>query len=128
MINIYCLYIRSVAEQTSVVWSSQITFWKEYDFERMQKMVLMIIMKDNYESYSDVLFLINVQTLQARRLMLSKVFASKCTKNERSKDMFPLNVNTVNTRNPEKFQVTKAKTSILARSAIPSMQRQLNKK
>ena len=128
MINIYCLYIRSVAEQSSVVWSSSITTGEEYDLERIQKVALRIILKDNYESYSNALFLTNLQTLKARRLMLSKVFASKCTKNERSKDMFPLNVNTVNTRNPEKFQVTKAKTSRLARSAIPSMQRQLNKK
>ena len=29
MINIYCLYIRSVAEQSSVVWSSSITVGEE---------------------------------------------------------------------------------------------------
>ena len=32
-----------------------------------------------------------------------------------------------NTRFPEKFQVTKAKTNRLALSAIPTMQQQLNK-
>ena len=41
--------------------------------------------------------------------------------------MFPLNLNNINTRHPEKYLVTKAKTSRLANSAIPTMQRQLNK-
>ena len=75
MTNIYCLYIRSVAEQSSVVWSSSITTGEEYDLERIQQVALRIILKDNYESYSNALFLTNLQTLKARRLMLSKVFA-----------------------------------------------------
>ena len=40
--------------------------------------------------------------------------------------MFPVKVQTVNTRNPEKYAVTKARTSRLALSAIPTMQKQLN--
>ena len=35
LVNIYCLYIRSVAEQSSVVWSSSITSGEEYDLERI---------------------------------------------------------------------------------------------
>ena len=40
--------------------------------------------------------------------------------------MFPLNHTNINTRQSEKYVVTKAKTSRLAKSAIPTMQRQLN--
>ena len=36
-VNIYCIYNRSVAEQSSVVWSSSITSREEYDLERIQK-------------------------------------------------------------------------------------------
>ena len=41
--------------------------------------------------------------------------------------MFPLKPQIVNTRNAEKYEVTKATTNRLAISAIPYMQRQLNK-
>ena len=41
--------------------------------------------------------------------------------------MLPLNQNNLNTRHSEKYVVTKAKTSRLANSAIPMMQRQLNR-
>ena len=127
MVNIYCLYIRSVAEQSSVVWSSSITSGEEYDLERIQKVALRVILRENYVDYRNALYLTNLKTLKARRAQLSKVFAIKCTKNERTKDIFPLKTQIVNTRNPELYEVTKAKTNRLAKSAIPSMQRQLNR-
>ena len=40
--------------------------------------------------------------------------------------MFPLNNAAQKTRNYQKYKVTSARTSRLAKSAIPSMQRQLN--
>ena len=58
--------------------------------------------------------------------MLSKRFAVNCTKNERTKDMFPLSARNINLRNPERFEVTRARTNRLFRSSIPTMQRQLN--
>ena len=48
MINIYCLYIRSVAEQSCVVWSSSITCGEENDLERVQKLALRIILQSEY--------------------------------------------------------------------------------
>ena len=126
LVNIYCLYIRSVAEQSSVVWSSSITSGEEYDLERIQKVALRIILGEKYVDYKNALNITNLQTLQARREMLSQRFAVKCTKNIRTKDMFPLAVNNVNTRNSERYQVTKARTNRLYVSAIPSMQRKLN--
>ena len=127
LVNIYCIYIRSVAEQSSVVWSSSITKGEEYDLERVQKVALRIILSENYLTYEGALRITNLPTLKARRSKLSLNFALKCTKTERAEDMFPLWNITVNTRSEEKFKVTKAKTSRLANSAIPSMQRQLNK-
>ena len=81
-----------------------------------------------YGDYSNALYITKLDTLKARRSMLSKRFAVKCTKNDRTKDMFPLAITTVNTRHPEKYQVTTAKTKRLFVSAIPTMQRQLNQK
>ena len=55
MVNIYCLYIRSIAEQSSVVWSSSITTGEEYDLERIQKVALRIILQSDYIDYSNAL-------------------------------------------------------------------------
>ena len=51
----------------------------------------------------------------------------KCTKNENTSDMFPLRVNVTNTRNGEKYIVTKSSTDRLGNFAIPFMQRLWNK-
>ena len=127
LVNIYCMHVRSIAEQSSVVWSSSLTKGEEYDLERIQKVSLRIILSEDYTSYESALKYTNLPTLKSRRAKLSLNFALKCIKNERAEDMFPLKQSVVDTRAKEKYHVTKAKTSRLANSAIPAMQRQLNK-
>ena len=127
LVNIYVLYIRSVLEQSSVVWNSSITKGEQLDIERVQRCALRVILKENYESYEDALKLCNLDSLKARRNSLSLSFAIKCTKNENTRDMFPLNNNVTNTRFCEKYEVTRSCTDRLANSAIPFMQRLLNK-
>jgi hypothetical protein len=127
LVHIYCMYIRSVAEQSCVVWSSALTKGEEYDLERVQKVALRVIFNVSYVSYELALHATNLPTLKARRAQLSLKFALKCTKSTRVSDMFPLRDTCVETRNQEKYQVTRARTNRLAHSAIPTMQRQLNK-
>ena len=78
-------------------------------------------------NYATALYITNLDTLKARKSHLCKKFALKCTKNEKTMDMFPLKPQIVNTRNAEKYEVTKATTNRLAISAIPNVQKQLNK-
>ena len=40
LINIYMMYIRSVLEQSCVIWHSSITSGERYDLERVQKVAL----------------------------------------------------------------------------------------
>ena len=128
LVHIYCMYIRSVAEQSSVVWSSDLTRGEENDLERIQKVALRIIFAEDYSNYDCALKAANLQTLKARRTQLRLRFAIKCTKTERANDMFPEKIkNGVNIRCPEKYEVTMASTGRLGKSAIPTMQRQLNK-
>ena len=126
LVSIYCLYIRSVAEYSSVVWSSSITEGECLELERIQKVALRIILKEDYVTYSHALSVTNLQTLKERRRMLLTRFAVKCVKNPKTSEMFPRKTNFKNLRNPESFQVTRAKTDRLAFSAIPTMQRLLN--
>ena len=126
LINIYILYVRSVAEQSAVVWHSSITKGEQRDLERTQKVALRIILKDSYTSYPEALKLSGLDTLSERRSKLCLNFAKKCTKSEKTSEMFPLNKKVVNTRHHEQFNVTHARTDRLAKSAIPYMQRLLN--
>ena len=126
LIEIYILYIRSVLESSAVVWNSSLTRGQELELERVQKVALRIILKSKYEDYENALLKCSLLTLKERRNALSLSFAKKCVKNERTSDMFPLNPATYNTRNLEKYVVTKTKGSRLAKSAIPHMQRLLN--
>ena len=109
LINIYVLYVRSVVEQSAVVWHSSITKGEQRDLERTQKVALRIILKDSYTSYPEALKLSGLDNLSERRSKL-------CLK-------FPLNNNVLNTRHCEQFYVTYTRTDRLANSAIPFMQR-----
>ena len=128
MINIYVLYIRSVVEYSSVVWHSSLTQEDSNSLERVQKTALRIILQDKYEDYSHALKLVGLVTLFERREKLCLKFATQCVKNGKMADMFPLNLKSVNTREHEKFFVQPAFTDRLKHSAIPYMQRLLNKK
>ena len=128
LVNIYKLFIRSILEQSCVVWHSAITKEEENDIERVQKVCLKIILKQDYISYEQALETVNLQTLVARREKLSLNFARKCLKNDKTKSMFPLRScsRPPSKRNPEKFQVQHSRTTRLAKSAIPYLQRLLN--
>ena len=127
LVNIYCLYIRSLVEQNSNVWTHSITQEETNDIERVQKVACRIILKEDYDCYESALTQLNLETLESRRQGLSLRFAKKCLKNENSRSMFPLNPNfSENSRQTEKYHVKFASTGRLYDSAIPAMQRALN--
>jgi hypothetical protein len=119
MIDIYYLYIRSVVEQSAVVWHSSLTKGEQLDIERVQMVALRIILKEQYTGYSDALEFAGIETLKARRGKLCLNFAKKCVKSSLTSDMFPMNETKINTRKPEKYYVHPAKTDRLANYAIP---------
>ena len=86
-------------------------------------------MKENYISYNNALTVLNLQVLAERRKMLCERFATNCMKYPKSKDMFPLNPSSdLYLRQTEKYKVDFARKGRLLNSAIPQMQRLLNKK
>ena len=125
MVEIYTLYIRSVVENCAVVWHSSLTRGEELEIERIQRCALRLILGETYVDYESSLEVANQKTLKDRRSLLCRNFANKCIKSGND-DIFPLNTCTVDTRSHEKYLVTKATTSRLARSAVPYMQRLLN--
>ena len=99
------MYIRTVIEFNSNVWFSSITQDENNDLERIQKVECKIILKDSYTNYDEALKRLNLQNLSERRTMLATRFASKCTKHNSFRKLFPLNENPAHTRKKEKYQV-----------------------
>ena len=127
-IIIYIIYIRSYLEQSCVVWHSALTKENSENLERVQKIALRIILKEKYENYEVALKITKLKTLAERREKLCLKFASNCIKNPKTASMFPPNnVSTVDTRDKDPYHVQTATTERLKRSAIPYMQRLLNK-
>ena len=128
LVIIYIIFIRSVLENSSVVWHSSITQEEITDIERIQKTALRIILKNNYENYQNALIITKLDTLEQRRENLCLDFAKTCTKSTTTSDMFPLNKQTNSIlRHKEKYVVQHASKERLKNSAIPYMQRLLNK-
>ena len=88
-----------------------------------------VILGNGYKDYKDALDKIGLDTLEKRRDTLCLNFAKGCLKIEKLKKVFPLNdkKDTKKTRNKEKYVVNIARTERYKKSAIPFMQRLLNK-
>ena len=127
MLNIYVLYLRSILEQSCVVWHSGLTDEESCDLERVQKVACKVILKERYVHYDQALEVLNLKKLSERRSELCLRFAKKCLKVDKTKGMFPLNdCNQLENRHREKYYVQHATTGRLRDSALPQMQRALN--
>ena len=126
--NIYILYVRSILEQSATVWHSSLTDENKNDLERVQKTALKVILGDSYMSYENALKILDIETLNDRRIDLCLNFARKSSKHPKMKWMFPLNDKThqMGTRKPEKYKVQHANTDRLKDSALIFMQNLLN--
>ena len=128
MIIIYILFIRSVLEQSSVVWSSSLTIEDCQSLERVQKIALRTIYQEKYISYDNALDMSKLSTMKSRYEHLLLRFATKCTQNDRTRDMLPINSASERTRHQEKYFVPFASKERFYKSTIPTMARLLNGK
>ena len=129
LITIYIIYIRCYLEQNCVVWHSSLTVEDALKLERVQKVALRIILKEDYISYENALEKTELETLEKRRETLCLNFALSCVRHPAATSMFPQNNNEYHadtTRHREQYQVQRAKTDRLMKSSIPYMQRLLN--
>ena len=85
--SIYITYVRSVIEQSSVVWHSSLSKKNRKDLERIQKAAVKVIMGRNYSTYKEGLKKLKLDDLNQRREKLCLSFAKKCLKNEKVKDI-----------------------------------------
>ena len=84
--KIYVLYIRSILEQSCVVWHSSLTQDNENDLERVQKAAVKVILGKEYpENYEQALVRADLDTLKERRTKLCKEFAKNVYKMKKLK-------------------------------------------
>ena len=129
--QIYMLQIRSKLDQSAVVWHSSLTKKNIQDLERIQKSAFKCILGKRYVNYDDALNKLQLQSLGERRdaMAMCLKFAKQCLKIEKMRDLFPRKVahHEMAKRNSEVFDFVKPKTSRYQLSAIPVMQRMLDK-
>ena len=128
LVNVYILFIRSLLEQSAVVWHSSLTQENVQDLERVQKSALKVILGHKYVDYKNSLEKLELETLYDRREQLCLNFAKTCVKNPKFNDMFPKNIKThaMELRNPEIYNVEHANTERFRKSAVIHMQHLLN--
>jgi len=127
--RIYMLQVRSKLEQSAVLWHFGLSGKNRNSLERVQKSALRVILGKKYTSYSNALKELNIDSLQERRESLCIKFAKKCLKVNKLRKMFPkkFTMHEMSKRNFEYFRVNKTLTNRYLNSAIPQMQRMLNK-
>ena len=126
--DIYITFVRSVLEQSAVVWHSSLTVKNRVDLERIQKAAVRVIMNKDYTTYNMGLKELKLEKLEKRREMLCLRFAKNCLKNEKMKKMFPIKKikHKMKKRYQRKFETRKIRTNRLKKSALPYMTRLLN--
>jgi hypothetical protein len=127
--KIYLIYIRSILEQSAVVWHSSLSGKNRRDLERVQKVAVKVIMGSNYTNYKNGLERLNIENLNERRKQLCLKFAKNSIKNEKMSKMFPKNVtkHRMKKRKTKKFKPRIIRTKRYQKSSIPYMIDLLNK-
>ena len=123
LIDIYKLFIHSVAEYCSVVFHTSLTKLQIKKLETIQSTCLKIILGEDYESYENALKITSLKSLFDRRCERMSKFAIRCVKDKFNSQIFPLNENE---KNREVFKVNFARTKKYYNSAVPQCQRILN--
>ena len=130
LIEVYVLFIRSIAEYCSVAFHSSLTIENSEKLEQIQKVCLKVILVEMYMGYTAALEMCGLKPLSVRRTDRCLDFAKKCLKHTKNQRLFPLkqtdDAPKNKFRNREKFEVNFAGGNTYKISAIPFCQRLLN--
>ena len=125
LLDIYKLFCRSVLEFGAPVWAGGINSKNSQDIERVQRSAMKIISSSANSPYSEVLEVLEEQTLSLRRDKLSLTFARKCLKSSKFGSWFEKGMVT---RSGSQYYIeVKTKTKRFRNSPIPYLTRLLNR-
>ena len=128
LIQIYCLYVRSILEYCSIVFHSSLTRDQPEQLEAVQKVALFCILGENYVSHSAALEMTGLSLLSERREKREEMFIRRCLTHPKHSRLFPRkhvdSDRAVRSREP--FQVNHARTEFYRKSAIVNCQNKAN--
>ena len=129
LLHLYKTQVRGCLEYCSTVWHSGLTDSDSKDIERIQRAAMRVIMGNKYQGYEEALKFIKLDSLKQRREKMALKFAQKSLKQESFSKLFPLNTSKhgMQKRGPKKYVVNQSNTERYRRSAVPYLQRLLNK-
>ena len=123
----YTMKIRSVLEYASPVFFSMLTNQNIADIERIQKIVLKVILGHEYVDYDTACKIMSTTTLHARRKQLALRFALSCLGSQQHRHLFKQRRSTYyELRNIKSFELPQCFTHRYASSPIPAMINLLN--
>ena len=128
-VPLYYSRVRCKLEQSAAVWSSSLTQNNIKDLERVKKSAVRIINGKSYESYTETLKELDMKRLSERRDLICLKFAKTSLRLDNFNKLFPMqkNIHDMETRQHERYHVVRSYGKRNTVSAIPSMQRLLNK-
>ena len=99
------------------------------DLERVKKSAVRIINGKSYESYTETLKELDMKRLSERRDLICLKFAKTSLRLDNFNKLFPMqkNIHDMETRQHERYHVVRSYGKRNTVSAIPSMQKLLNK-
>ena len=89
LLDIYCLYVRSVLEYCAVVYHSSLTQEQSNQLESVQRVCLATILGDNYVSYEAAREMTGLPLLSARRERRVETFCRRAIVHPRHKEHVP---------------------------------------
>ena len=123
--DIYGSVIRSCLEYSVPVYHPQLNQYQTDQLEKVQKRSLRLIYGYD-KSYSDLLQLSGLNSLEDRRIVQFRRFANNSLKNKKYQHWFPLNKNIRTGRHTNKYLEETAVGNRLYKSPIYAMRRYLN--
>ena len=128
MVHFWTLFCRSILEQSCVIWGTSLTKENKEDLERTQKTFSKLVLREKYKNYENALIILNLETLEQRRIELCRRFAKNGIMNNTLNDLFPLNnkKHRMNNRKQNIYKVNFANTNRLKSGSVISMQKLLN--
>ena len=123
--EVYIKQVRPMVEFGVPVWTSSLTQIEVQNIERVQKAALHVILGDQFKNYHSALQMLELQTLEDRRLKLCETFAKNAVKNPKFSNWFQ--IGGPKTRSDKiRYCVPQANRDRFARSPIPFLTNLLN--
>ena len=119
--------VRSILELAVPAWQGGLTNEEKKDLERVQKSACYIILGSEYQGYNNALNLLNLETLESRRVKLSLKFALKAEKHQKFNKWFKPSQISYNTRfEHSKYLNVRANHTRFVKSPLSFLTRLLN--